>query len=97
MFPQSRKRKNTKGEGSGRWLARMILIVLGLAAMFIGLEAMGQGYRWVRYYNPREGGIAIGPTLSLVFIGAILVIFGLVPWGRARKSRKSKNDIYRIP
>ena len=96
MFPQSRRRNNTNGAGSGRWLVRTTLILFGLAAMFIGWEAVGQGYWWVRYYNPWEG-IATGPTLSFVFIGAIFVVFGLVPWRRAQKSHKSKNDIYRMP
>jgi len=61
MFPQSRKRNDTNGAGSGRWLFRMILILIGRAAMFIGWEAMEQGYWWVRYYNPREVVLRLGP------------------------------------
>ena len=82
----------------GEWLVRALFVLLGLAFIFIGLEAVAHGYWWVRGYNPRLGVVGIGPTLGLVFMGAFFVFLGFIPWPRRqRKNSKSKDDLYKLP
>jgi hypothetical protein len=56
-----------------------------------------RGARWVRAYNPRMGTVRTGPVLTLVFVGAMFVLIGLVPWRTAQQNAKSKDDIYKMP
>jgi hypothetical protein len=90
------KRKKTKTATSDRWLFRMLFILPGLALVYLGWTAVAHGYWWFRNYNPIVGGIAIGPTLSLVFMGALLIFIGLIPWPRPQNKSKSRDDIYHI-
>src|SRR5579863_1682574 len=89
-------RKKTKSGASSQWVFRMIFISLGLVGISTGWEAIRHGYWWIRSYDPTTGTIGVGTTLAFVFMGALFFIIALIPWPRAAKKRKSKDDIYEI-
>lgn len=90
------RRKKTRAATSTQWPFRMLFILLGLGVAWTGWEAIEHGYWWIRDYNPRLGIVAVGPSLGFVFMGALFVLMGLIPWPRTRKEPKSKNDMYEI-
>lgn len=91
------KRKSAKPGPSPQWLLRMIFILLGLAPILLGWAAIEHGYWWLRNYDPILGFIGVAPTLAFVFMGALFIFIGLIPWPRAAVKNKSKDDIYRMP
>lgn len=95
VIPDSKREKPASPIPS-QWPFRALFVLSGLAAIFVGLEAIAHGFWWIHAYNPRFGVIGTGPMLMFVFMGILFVVLGLIPWRREQKS-KSKDDIYKVP
>jgi hypothetical protein len=89
--------EKSKDNSSILWWFRALFVVLGLGMGLIGWTAMKYGYWWVRAYNPNVGTVGTGPVLTIVFVAAMFVLIGLIPWPSARQNAKSKDDIYKMP
>ena len=66
----------------GEWMARIAIVVPGLAITTIGVVALQQGIWWEKSFNARFGRFGIRPTLDWIVLGVILTVAGLLPWNR---------------
>jgi uncharacterized membrane protein YphA (DoxX/SURF4 family) len=60
---------------------RVVTILLGCLFVAMGWEAQSDGQLWTFGYNPRLGDWVVGTTMWWIFVGSLLIIAGVFPWG----------------
>lgn len=65
-----------------RWPLRLLLVALGSCAAVLGILGLKNGVWWIPGINYQLGRVGITPTITLVFLGLIFVLIGLIPWGK---------------
>jgi len=60
---------------------RMAIVSFGLLVTVLGMYAWYNGNYWYTIFDPRFGKFSTGPTVMMVFIGLMIVLFGIFSSG----------------
>jgi hypothetical protein len=73
-----------------RWPLRLLFIGLGSALSTIGIFGLKNGILWIPRINQRFGRVAFTPTATFLVFGLIILLIGVIPWGRPERDTKRK-------
>jgi hypothetical protein len=74
------------------WPIRLAAIVMGSLSIAAGLVGFRDGRYWVTQFNPRMDTVTTGPVLSFVLLGALILLFGIVPWPKSQPPLKPRKE-----
>jgi hypothetical protein len=74
---------------------RMAIVSFGLLVAGLGMYAWFHGNYWYTVFDPRFGHFSTGPTVMMVFIGLMIVLFGIFSNGWEAISPAERKQIER--
>jgi hypothetical protein len=75
-----------------RWPIRLLLVGVGSILSTLGIVGFKNGILWIPKLSQWFGRVTFTPTLSMVVFGLILVLIGLIPWGKSDLGTKRKRE-----